>query len=129
RTEPLLLSFPQQRLWLLDQLEGSSSLYTVARCLWLDGELDKGALQRSLNEIVRRHEILRTTFDLSKDAPVQIVHPFAEIDLPLVNCAQSEESALELAIGESQKPFNLKKGPLFRPVLFQLKEDQHVLLV
>ncbi len=132
RNAPLLLSFPQRRLWLMDQIEGSSSLYTVARGLWISGALDETVLRESLEIIIQRHEILRTTFKLSGEEPVQIIHPKLEIDLrpiELEQSSQADQTAIKLAVAESQKPFHLEKGPLFRTKLFRLGSDRHLLIL
>ena len=73
--KPLLLSFAQQRLWFLDQLEPNSSIYNVPAGLRLSGPLNVACLERSLNEIVRRHEALRTTFPAVEGQPVQVISP------------------------------------------------------
>src|SRR5436305_57901 len=77
----LPMSFAQQRLWFLDQVQPGSTLYNIPGLVPLRGALDSGALRKALNEIVRRHEVLRTTFAQVNEQPVQVVAPSAELDL------------------------------------------------
>src|SRR6185369_11893033 len=81
----LPLSFAQQRLWLLDQFEPESATYNIARTVRLRGVLHVPALYRSLNEIVRRHEILRTAFPAQNGQPVQVIQPVRKLAIPLVD--------------------------------------------
>ncbi|MGE6764073.1 amino acid adenylation domain-containing protein, partial [Corallococcus interemptor] len=128
------LSFAQQRLWFIDQLEPGSPLYNVPVAVRLQGTLQRGALVRALNEIVRRHESLRTTFELHEGQPVQRIHPYARLplaDVDLVGLAseeQEKEVRRRLAV-ELEEPFHLNKGPLIRAGLLQLGSTEHVLLI
>ncbi|HEX5708787.1 MAG TPA: amino acid adenylation domain-containing protein, partial [Pyrinomonadaceae bacterium] len=131
--EPLPLSFAQQRLWFIDQLNPGSTLYSLPGALRLKGALDVAALQRSIDEVVRRHEAMRTSFATVEGEPVQVVHPFQPAGLPVVDLrhlpqAEREAEASRLAIEESRKPFDLKQWPLLRTALLRLAEDEHVLL-
>jgi amino acid adenylation domain-containing protein/non-ribosomal peptide synthase protein (TIGR01720 family) len=134
RGAKLPLSFAQQRLWVLDQLEPGSVAYNIPFGVRLQGTLNKQVLHGSLEEIVRRHEILRTSFPLVDGEPVQrIAQEFTlaieETDLTeLAGEAQEEEVKLR-ARAEAAEPFNLAKGPLVRLKLLQLSEQEHVLLV
>ena len=126
------LSFAQQRLWFLDQLKPNSSVYNIPRGLRLKGPLNIAALEQSLNEIVRRHEALRTTFAMVDGQPVQIISPFLSLSLAVVDLTEHPKSAREseaqrLAAEEGKKPFDLGQGPLFRPTLIKLAEDDHML--
>ena len=134
RTAPLPLSFAQQRLWFLDQLEPNNPRYNVPHAARLKGHLQPEVLERSLQEIVRRHESLRTSFQVVGDQPVQIIDP--EVTVPLVLRdltslpeARREEEARRLAREEAQRPFDLTIAPLMRATLLKLAEDDHVLLL
>jgi amino acid adenylation domain-containing protein len=131
---PLLLSFTQQRLWFLDQLEPGNTFYSMPAAFRLSGNLDANGLERSLDEIVRRHEILRTTFVAKNGEPLQSIQPATRVDLPLVDLstlpeAEREDEAKRLASIEAAKPFDLSTGPLFRASLLRLAADEHILLV
>src|SRR5690348_16901867 len=103
------LSFSQQRLWLIYQLDPSSYLYNVPRALRLRGKLDLPALEQSLNEIVARHEVLRSVFVSDGEQPVQKVLPSAVIPLPVSDVA-NEGQVQRVAVEEIQKPFDLARG-------------------
>src|SRR5215216_5145825 len=112
-------SFAQQRLWFLNQLEPDSPAYNIAFAVRLCGQLKVDALERSLNEIVRRHEALRTTFIAVDGRPAQVVAPSLEITLPVVDLRQEvteerEERARRLAVEEARRIFDLAQGPLLR---------------
>ena len=87
RPELLPLSFAQERLWFLHQMEPASAAYNIGSSLWLNGTLNENALERSLDEIRRRHETLRTTFEMSGDRPVQTISPAQPIKRSVVNAA------------------------------------------
>jgi acyl carrier protein len=130
----LPLSFGQQRLWFINQLEPESSVYNVPGAWRLSGSLEFLALQRSINEIVRRHEALRTNFVVVDGQPVQRIRPFAMLPMERMDLADirdsEKESAIELNVREEiRKPFDLARGPLLRAKLLQLAEDDHVLLL
>jgi amino acid adenylation domain-containing protein len=131
---PAPLSFAQQRLWFLDRLEPGSPFYNVATGARFPGRLDVGALERALGEIVRRHEVLRTTFAWRDREPVQVVSPDAEVVLGRVDvgdapAADRERRVAEVAAREVGAPFDLARGPLLRALLVRVAEDDHVLLV
>ncbi|OPK55965.1 non-ribosomal peptide synthetase, partial [Ralstonia solanacearum] len=133
RSEALPLSFAQQRLWFLAQMEGGSEAYHIPVGLRLTGELDEGALRRSLDRIVARHEALRTRFETQDGRAVQRVVP-ADVGLPLDWVDLSTEEAAEsklsvLAEAEARTPFDLEQGPLIRGRLVKLGEQEHVLLI
>ncbi|MCE9667443.1 amino acid adenylation domain-containing protein [Myxococcus stipitatus] len=134
-TGPSPVSFAQQRLWLLNQIEGAGSAYNISVAVRLDGALDKVALERGLRELVRRHEALRTRFGTSEDGlPLQLIQPEGEHPLPVVDLtglpeAQREPEARRLATAEGQLPFDLETGPLFRATLLRLSAERHVLLM
>ncbi len=127
-------SFAQQRLWFLDQLEPNSPAYNVPTAVWMKGELDRSSLQKTLNEIVRRHESLRTTFRVVGGQPMQVVgpaHPHAliETDLRGVPEAEREAQARRLAAEEALRPFDLANGPMLRTNLLRLAEDEYIFLL
>jgi len=133
RTEPLPLSFAQERLWFLDQLEPGSPLYNVPVALRLKGQLDLDAFAVTFREIVRRHEALRTSFGGADGKPVQVIEPEASLDVPLVDIshlpADEREAALaRLAEEEARKPFDLRRAPLLRVQAIKLAEDEHAVL-
>ncbi|HEX8115922.1 MAG TPA: condensation domain-containing protein, partial [Pyrinomonadaceae bacterium] len=134
RDAELPLSFAQQRLWFLDQLEPDSPVYNIHTALRLDGRLDADALQRTLDEIIRRHEILRTSFHVSGERPVQVIAPSLRVpvrafDLGTLPEAEREPEARRLAAEEARLPFDLSQGPLLRACLIRLAEGEHLLLV
>ncbi|MEW6735925.1 MAG: amino acid adenylation domain-containing protein, partial [Acidobacteriota bacterium] len=133
RDRDLPLSFAQQRLWFLDQLVPNSPFYNIHMALRLSGSLNVVALQRALDEIVRRHEVLRTIFPSFNGQPKQIINKAAPINLPLIDLQKvfldkREEEAQRLATEEARQPFNLAMGPLFRVKLVQLNEEEYLLL-
>jgi amino acid adenylation domain-containing protein len=132
--QELPLSFSQQRLWFLDQLAPANPFYNVCYPMRARGTLEIEPLRRSLNEIVRRHEILRTTFPTTDGQPMQIVHPELELELAITDLSSLPESEREarsliLVREEARTPFDLAKGPLFRAGLLRLDENDHVLLL
>ncbi len=138
RDRRLLLSFGQQRLWFLDQLEPGGVAYNMPYAVRLSGPLDAGALAASLTEIVRRHEALRTVFHLpagpeGEDEPAQRILPPAPAALPRVDLRAlseaAEAEARRLAAEEARRPFDLARGPLLRSALLRLAEDEHVLVL
>ncbi|HEV2859768.1 MAG TPA: amino acid adenylation domain-containing protein, partial [Pyrinomonadaceae bacterium] len=133
REGALPLSFAQQRLWFLDQLEGGNPIYNLPTALRLRGALDVGALRRTLNEIVRRHESLRTVFRADGGEPAQVILPEQPVEMPLLNLAELPEAEREaeaerLARAEAREGFDLARGPLLRAALLRLRDDEHVLL-
>ncbi|MBA2675111.1 non-ribosomal peptide synthetase, partial [Ramlibacter sp.] len=133
RDAPLPLSFAQQRLWFLDQLEPGTGLYNIAMALGLSGRLDPAVLKTTLNAVVRRHEALRTRFGVHGGEPVQVIAPQLVLDLPLLDLGalppeQGARQARALAQAEAQRPFDLASGPLVRAQLLKLAQEEHVLL-
>jgi amino acid adenylation domain-containing protein len=134
QSQPLPLSLPQQRLWLLDQLEGPNASYNMPLSLQLTGQLQLPALEQALQEVVRRHGSLRTTFVLVQGIPRQIVLPDLALALPVVDLQtlsvdEQETEVQRLAQQERQRPFDLAQGPLIRATLLKLGELSHVLLL
>ncbi|MBU6346822.1 MAG: amino acid adenylation domain-containing protein, partial [Cyanobacteria bacterium REEB494] len=132
RSQPLPLSHAQERLWFLDQLDSSHSAYNMPGAVRLSGELDVAALECSLQEIVRRHEALRTVFGLQEGQPVQQILP-AAFHLPLIDLSMLEGQDAEverLLAAEIHHAFDLAQGPLFRATLLCLQpQREHVLLL
>ena len=132
--ESAQLSFAQQRLWILDRLEENSPLYNVPLAFRLSGACDIHALTRSLNEIIRRHEVLRTNFALIDGLPVQRVVPELTLDLPVVDLENlsDEERGFKvdmLVNAEARRPFDLLQEALLRASLFRLGLEEHLLIV
>jgi amino acid adenylation domain-containing protein len=131
---PLPLSYSQQRLWFLDQLDPGSFTYNLFSAYRLEGDLDVAALEQSFNEIVRRHDVLRTMFKSEDGNPVQVVLPALAIKIPILDLrapASAEERWVEARrrfTEEAQRPFDLATGPLIRLTLLQLADDEYVLL-
>ncbi len=133
RRDELPLSYAQQRLWFFDQFEPDSVVYNLSEALRLSGSLDIAALERAIGEVLRRHEVMRSTFKAVEGRPVQVIRDFEPVTLPVVDLAAlpHEEQATEvtrLANIESQKPFDLEHGPLLRASLLRLSDTEHVLL-
>jgi amino acid adenylation domain-containing protein len=127
-------SFAEQRLWFLDQVDPFTAVYNVPLGLRLEGALDVTLLERSLQQIVQRHESLRTTFAGQDGIPLQIVTPssklaFKVVDLRDLPESEREDEALRLANAEAQTPFDLRKGPLFRVVAIVLGVESHIVVL
>ncbi|HET8841971.1 MAG TPA: amino acid adenylation domain-containing protein, partial [Ktedonobacteraceae bacterium] len=134
REQELPLSFAQQRLWFFNQLKSGSTAYHLPVAVRLDGILDVDAFERSLSELVRRHEILRTTFPEQEGAPLQVIHPANGFPLPHLDLSEwpdqkSEVEIQRLAEAEAERPFDLERGPLLRGWLLRLGPQEHVLLL
>lgn len=131
---PFPLSFSQQRLWFLDQLIPENPQYNMPASIRLKVPINVSVLERSLNEIVKRHSILRTTFATVDDKPVQQVADSFSLNLSVKDLRtlppdEREEEALRLATEEALCPFNLSTGPLLRAGLLQLDTHEHVFLL
>ena len=131
RKAALPLSFAQQRLWFLDQLEPGSAAYNIPGAVHMKGPLNVPAFERSLNEIVRRHEALRTTFSTVDGQPFQVIIPPQSFRLEVVDLPERPEEerkgeSQRLVTKEAQRPFDLRGGPLFRFILFRSGEADHV---
>src|SRR5712691_8724915 len=127
-------SFAQQRLWFLDQLTPGIPTYNIPAAARLTGKLNVTALEQSLNEIVQRHEALRTTFLVIDGQPVQVIATSLLLPLPVINLEGLPEQEREAevqrwAAEEAYQPFDLAKGPLLRARLLRLCATEHVLLV
>ncbi|HET8774396.1 MAG TPA: amino acid adenylation domain-containing protein, partial [Thermoanaerobaculia bacterium] len=136
RNQPLPLSLAQQRLWFLDQLDQSASAaYHMPAALRLLGTLNADALQATLDRLVARHEVLRTSFAAIDGVPFQqIASPDAgfalkRVDLRSLSAADRESAVARLTAEEARAPFDLSAGPLIRGQLLILGDREHVLLV
>jgi alpha-ketoglutarate-dependent taurine dioxygenase len=128
------LSSSQKRLWVLDRLSPGDCTYNVASALRLTGRLDVGALTRSLNEVVRRHDSLRTTFGSVDGRGIQVVGPMRAVDLAIVcllglSATDLEVTVTRLAVEEARRSFDLTGDWPIRCILFRRAPDEHVLLV
>ncbi|MDP4191497.1 MAG: condensation domain-containing protein, partial [Bacteroidota bacterium] len=128
------MSSAQKRLWFLHQLDPQSSNYNIFSALCLKGEFDLYALEYSLNQIIKRHEVLRSVYSTKGNEPVQIILPSIEIKLPLTDISELDETAKqkrlqEILQTEANKPFNLSEGPLLRSEIIRLNENEHVLML
>ncbi len=133
RPAEIPLSFAQERLWILAQVDASSPVYNIAQGVRLEGPLDVGVLGRSFREIVRRHESLRTTFPDRDGVPRQEVAAEPEVGLPVVDLSRlpapaRRRAADRQAASDAHRPFDLRRGPLVRFALLRLDEDEHLLL-
>lgn len=127
-------SFAQQRLWFLDQFEPGSPFYNIPSAVRLIGSLDAIAFKSAINEIVRRHEALRTTFSTMDGNPVQVIHPEMPIQVPIIDLrhipsAEKQDVSMRLATEEARKPFDITQGPLIRVSILQLDEQAFIVLV
>ncbi|GAB3488159.1 non-ribosomal peptide synthase/polyketide synthase [Amycolatopsis cihanbeyliensis] len=127
RDRPLPVSFAQQRLWFLGQLEPGSVAYNVPGAVRIDGPLDVTALRAALDEVVRRHESLRTSFADRGDGPVQIVDPGAALPFELVDATADQVEDVTGRVART--PFDLTAGPLVRATLIRLDAREHVLVL
>ncbi|BAZ20878.1 amino acid adenylation domain-containing protein [Kalymmatonema gypsitolerans NIES-4073] len=134
RSGKLPLSFAQQRLWFLQQLEPESGFYNIHVQVRFEGQLNQAALEYSLNHIISRHEVLRTNFVAVDGQPMQVIADSVKITLALVDLQhlepiQRESTCRQLILKEAAQPFDLATDPLVRASLFKLTETEHVLLL
>ncbi len=128
-TGPCAMSFAQQRLWYLEQLEPGNPSYHIVQAARLKGALDQGALRKALNTIVERHAALRTTFGYENETPVQVVRPARAVDLSCfdLQADPTDRAAVELLERDSRRPFDLSQDLMLRAALVKLGSDEHVL--
>ena len=131
---PLPLSYAQQRLWFLDQLMPGTTLFNLSTAYPITGEVDPAVLESSLNEIVRRHEVLRTTFRALNGEPYQLVASSFWLNLRLADlrskpASRRAEASIALASEEAQRPFDLARGPLLRTALVRMDSQSYVFLL
>jgi acyl carrier protein len=134
RDRKLPLSYAQQQLWFLHQLAPEASSYNMPMAFRLRGTLDAGTLARSLGEIVRRHEVLRTVFGTAQGSPDQEIRPWTPLALPVLDLrsvpAKEKESEIARQVTrEARRPFDLARGPLLRAALLRVEDDEQVLLL
>jgi len=130
RSAPAPLTFAQERFWILDRLTPGNPAYHVSGAFLLAGPLEISALAAALDEVIRRHEALRTRFAEEDGAPVQIVEPPAPFPLPVADLsglAEPEEEARREACAEARRPFDLAQGPVARGLVLRLDGRRHVL--
>ncbi|MGB3532436.1 MAG: amino acid adenylation domain-containing protein [Microcoleaceae cyanobacterium] len=133
RQQDLPLSFAQQRLWFLEQLQPDTATYNIPTAVRLTGELNIAVFQQSLNEIIRRHEILRTNFILKDNQPIQVISADAtltinQLDLQYLETSEQETEVIRLMTQDAQKPFNLAEDLLLRVTLLKLNQAECVVL-
>ena len=131
---PSPLSYAQERLWFLDQLAPGSAVYNIVDVVRFEGPYNGEAMQGAVNELVRRHETLRTAFRNQEGQPVQIVYPavelvFAELDLRSLPEAEREQTWMRRAREEGRRPFQLTEPPLLRGIVVHLSEQQQLVLL
>jgi amino acid adenylation domain-containing protein/non-ribosomal peptide synthase protein (TIGR01720 family) len=134
RERALPLSFAQQRLWFLDQLEPMSNAYNIPSVVRLRGPFVPEVFTKAVEEVMRRHESLRTRFVTERGRARQEISPLTELTVPLVDLtsyegAEQEQEVRRLAAAEVSKPFDLTTGPLVRLTVLQLADDEHVLML
>src|SRR5262249_43615609 len=127
------LSYAQQRLWFIDQLEGGTSEYNIPSALRLRGRLDREAVARAIQAIVERHESLRTHFADIEGEPAQVIEPALAVPVPVVDLSGTSEAVRTAAVraaasSEWSDAFDLSRGPVVRARLLKLDEQDHVLL-
>ncbi|MBW4490249.1 MAG: amino acid adenylation domain-containing protein [Trichocoleus desertorum ATA4-8-CV12] len=130
KRDNLPLSFAQQRLWFLHQLNPDDLSYNCAGAIQLKGQLDTVALEQSLNALVQRHEVLRTQFVVEEGQPIQVILPTLQVNLPVVDLRQQDNADLNQYLQKAtQQRFDLTQAPLFRFTLLRLNNDDHTLLL
>ncbi|HEX7771710.1 MAG TPA: condensation domain-containing protein, partial [Pyrinomonadaceae bacterium] len=125
-------SIDQERLWFIEQLQPGNAAYNIFTASRIKGPLDVAVMERVVNELIARHEVVRTTFTVVDDQPMQVIHPKLEVtltpvDLQSVPLEQREQEALRLVTEDFSRPFDLEQGPLLRVGLLRLAEDDHVM--
>ncbi|CCQ61736.1 non-ribosomal peptide synthetase [Crocosphaera watsonii] len=134
REQELPLSYAQQRLWFLTQLDPDSPAYNLHFCLRLSGPLNIDALSASINEIVKRHEVLRTNFTAVEGQPFQVINPESNLPIPMIDLRdftplEQEKEIYHLAKKDVSQPFDLENSPLLRVTLLKLNTEDHVILL
>ncbi len=134
RDDRIPLSFAQERLWFLLQLDRENVAYHVPRAIRLKGTVEVSLFERTITEIIKRHEILRTVFPVVDGQPEQRIGPPYSLKIAVVNLSGLEsekqsEAVSKLIMAEGQRGFDFEKGPLIRVKLLKLKENEHVLIL
>ena len=132
--EPAELSFAQDRLWFLNQMDSSNAAYNVFQVLHYEGALEISVFERAINEIIRRHEILRSIFTVKDGKPIQVIMADLQLKITVINLdhhpqPQREKLARTISTQKAREPFILNQGPLIRTTLFKLDQDTHVFLL
>ena len=132
--EQLPLSFAQERLWFLDQMNPGLAVYNLYQAVRLNGGLDQSALEQSLNDLIRRHEALRTNFTTQEGEPVQVVAPARRLELRQADLTLLADPAREAVLQhmlrvEAARPFDLAGDLLLRALLVRIGADEHALLL
>ena len=133
RTQNMPLSFPQQRLWFFDQLAPDCALYNNGFAVDISGLFDTNLFERCLNEIIRRHESLRTTFAALDGQPFQVILPELTLSIPILDLQSLDPAACQEEVSRLRKeaallPFRLDQGPLLRVKILRRRPDQHIVL-
>lgn len=133
REGPLKLSYAQERIWFLHQLNPDNSAYSIPGAIRLNGQLDWQVLERCYHTLLQRHESLRTTFSIVDGQPVQIIKPFSKPEIKIIDLRdlpedQREKQSIVAAEQEASKPFDLQKGPLIRICVIRLADDDQLLV-
>jgi hypothetical protein len=131
--EPAILSFAQQRLWFLHQMEPDCVAYNISKAARISGPLDRAVLQKTLDALVERHEVLRTKFEAIDGNPVQVICPAGPVELPVLDLTaytpeQQEAEVERQLVAESSRPFDLSQDMMVRASLICLSPEEHVLL-
>jgi amino acid adenylation domain-containing protein len=134
RSGPVPVSFAQQRLWFLDQMMPGTALFNMSSAYPIEGDVDEPVLARAVNEVVRRHESLRTTFKTVDGEPVQEIHPDLQLELESrdirgLPAEEREAEAKRLVHAAGDEPFDLERGPLLRALLIRSGDTDYVLVV
>ncbi|REJ55603.1 MAG: amino acid adenylation domain-containing protein [Microcystis aeruginosa DA14] len=132
REDDIPLSWAQERLWFVNQLEGESGAYTIDLTMRLRGNLNIKALEKAFQAIIQRHEPLRTQFKLKDNKPIQAIDPNVTFTLPVVNLqnlSHSEQQVKNLLLAAASEPFDLESGSILRVKLWQVKTEEYVLLL
>ena len=134
RQETLFLSSAQQRIWFLEQLRPDTAIYNVPVGIQISGPLDPVVAERALNEIVVRHEVLRTVFSSIYGLPIQLIRPSLMVELPFSDVSslgpeEQRERIERIKCDEASAPFNLRTGPLLRCRLVRLQDSEHILFI
>ncbi len=130
---PVPLSFSQKRLWVLDRLVPGNPVYNFPAALQIKGALDLPVFERAINELIRRHETLRTTFKMENEEPVQVIHPevyckIEIIDLRHMSASEKEKETRRHTMEEANKPIDLECGPMLRVTLLVHADDTYIFI-
>ena len=133
-SDPAPLSFAQERLWFLEQLEPGSAVYNICRASRLTGQLNIAALESSLTEILRRHEILRSQIRIVDGRPVQVAVAVSRFEVPVIDLRSLTEPERDREVqdrikAEAERQFDFSAGLFLRAVLLQISDDQHILIL